>query len=88
MHSYTVYHIPCSCGKYYVRNIWILLTRMKEHQMPCGKKSPQLLRGHSSREVTTIIDQARRQKELLVIETLHNIVGWTYVVPELPLSRT
>ena len=79
--SKVVYQVPCSCGKAYIgETVWRLKTRMKEHREACQKgaleklafaehvwESHNLIRW----EETTVVDQVRTYKELLLKEVIH-----------------
>ena len=79
--SKIVYQIPCSCGKVYIGEmVRRLETRMKEHKDACEKSAPEksAIAEHSWKEhhpirweETSIVDQARTPKELLLKEALH-----------------
>ena len=78
--SKVVYQVPCSCGKAYVREtVRRLETRMKEHRDACQKgaleKSALAKHAWESHrpikwEETTVVDQARTPKELLLKEAI------------------
>ena len=79
--SKVVYQIHCSCGKVYSGEMARRLeTKMKEHQDACRKgtleKSAVVEHARENHhpikwEETSIVDQARRPKELLLKEALH-----------------
>ena len=87
MNSKVVYKIPCSCGKVYIgETIRRLETRMKEHRTACikGEVERSAIAEHAWSqhhpilwEETKVIDQARRQKELIIKEALN-----IHLVPE------
>ena len=76
-----VYQAPCSCGKAYVgETVRRLETRMKEHRDACqkGALEKSALAEHAWEshhpikwEETTVVDQARTPKELLLKEAIH-----------------
>ena len=79
--SKVVYRVPCSCGKAYIGEaVWRLETRMKEHQDACQKGALEKLafaehvwESHNPIrwEETTVVDQVRTYKELLLKEVIH-----------------
>ena len=79
--SKVVYRIPCSCGKAYIgETVRRFETRMKENRDACQKGSLErsALTEHAWEnyhlimwEETTVIDQARTLKELLLKEVIH-----------------
>ena len=79
--SMVVYWIPCSCGKVYIgRTILRLETRLKEHHDACSKgqleKSAVAEYAWTQKHTirwgdTSVLDSARRHRELLLKEALH-----------------
>ena len=79
--SKVVYRVPCSCGKAYIGEaVWRLETRMKEHQDACQKGALEKLafaehvwESHNPIrwEETTVVDQVRTYKELLLKKVIH-----------------
>ena len=79
--SKVVYQVPCSCGEIYIgETLRRLETRMKEHQDACqkGTLEKSALAEHAWEnhhpikwEETTVIDQARTSKELMLKEAIH-----------------
>ena len=80
-HSKVVYRIPCDCGRVYIgETIRRLETRLKEHKEAHRKADTETsaVAEHSWNTQhaiqwgeTTILDQARRTKELKIKEALH-----------------
>ena len=78
--SMVVYQIPCSCGKVYIgKTIRRLETRLKEHKDACckGYTEKSAVAEHAWKEQhpikwreTTVLDHARRNRELLLKEAL------------------
>ena len=81
MKSNMVYCVPCSCGKVYIgETVRRLETRIKEHEDACKKgtteKSAIAKHAWTTNHAiewneTTVLDQARRRKELMIKEALH-----------------
>ena len=79
--SMVVYQIPCSCGKVYIgKTIRRLETRLKEHKDACckGATDKSAVAEHAWTQQhsiewkeTTVLDHARRNRELLLKEALH-----------------
>ena len=79
--SKVVYQVPCSCGEIYIgETLRRLETRMKEHRDACqkGTLEKSALAEHAWEnhhpikwEETTVIDQARTSKELMLKEAIH-----------------
>ena len=79
--SKVVYQVPCSCGETYIgETLRRLETRMKEHRDACqkGTLEKSALAEHAWEnhhpirwEETTVIDQARTPKELMLKEAIH-----------------
>ena len=79
--SKVVYRVPCSCGEVYIgETVRRLKTRMKEYQdtFQKGEVEKSALAEHAwdshhliRWEETTVIDQARTPKELLLKEAIH-----------------
>ena len=79
--SHIVYKIPCSCGEVYIgKTVRRLHTRLQEHQKACQEGSTALsaVAEHVYQhqhpiqwEETSIVDQARGHRELLVKEAIH-----------------